>query len=91
MNVTIGSISARCASCGAREFEMAVPAEPLTARSVLVCAGCCSRVQHRDLIYQVGDEAVRQANDALSILRRRYEAQRERLAVRTAREARRAN
>jgi len=80
MRIQYGHIRGWCIRCGATEFNLVKPAEELTLRSKLRCAACGALTLHREVTYRIGDEAVRQANDAIAQLKRRYKRQRERLA-----------
>ena len=64
MIVKVRDIAARCLVCRRDEFEPSSP-EPLKARSMLRCAGCGAGYTYVQLIDQIGEEAMRRANEAL--------------------------
>jgi hypothetical protein len=81
MQVRYGNISAWCNSCASQHFELAAPAEPLRAASPLACLRCRAEVTHGELMGQIGDEAVRQARDAMATLKSRRAEYRRRIEL----------
>ena len=62
--VTIGRITAHCPLCGAKDFAPAMqPADE--HRESFICVACRTETFRRVLIDQIGQEAMRRANDAL--------------------------
>ena len=70
MEIRIGEIVASCERCGATEFEQLSPG-PLRLASELRCTACDSRVKYLALLDQIGEEAMRRANQAIDELKRR--------------------
>jgi hypothetical protein len=66
----VGDVTAKCRSCGGVEFEPVVAAE-LRLGSVLACSGCRATATYHELLDQIGEEAMRRANEALRQLRRK--------------------
>lgn len=69
MKLAVGEIAARCPSCGANEFDTL--SEPLGSHSELVCLACGTGTTYETLVTQIGEQAMKQANDALAKLRNR--------------------
>jgi hypothetical protein len=67
MKLTVGQIEARCAACAGREFE--VRGGPLAIQSELFCLGCGVGTHYETLVNQIGEQAMKQANEALAKLR----------------------
>ena len=70
MRVSIGDISAQCTRCGCGEFE-SLSVAPLRLAPELKCAQCGSRVRYLALLDQIGEEAMRRANQAIDELKKR--------------------
>lgn len=70
MIVRIRDIAAWCVSCGGGEFEP-FSAQPLSLETKLKCTACGARYTHLQLIDQIGEEAMRRANNALEELQKR--------------------
>ena len=70
MRVSIGDISAQCARCGCGEFE-SLSAAPLRLATELRCGQCGSMVRYLALLDQIGEEAMRRANQAIDELKKR--------------------
>lgn len=70
MRVSIGDISAQCARCGGGEFEP-LSAAPLRLATELKCAQCGNKVRYLALLDQIGEEAMRRANQAIDELKKR--------------------
>jgi hypothetical protein len=65
--VSIGDVTARCRECSGTEFEPVVSGE-LRLTTVLACKRCSTTVTYRELIEQIGEEAMKRANEALDNL-----------------------
>jgi hypothetical protein len=70
MIVSIGDIAAGCVACGGGEFEP-LSAEPLRLASTLKCSVCGASYTYLQLIDQIGDEAMRRANNGLDYLQKK--------------------
>ena len=70
MIISIGDITARCPRCQGSEFE-ALTAGPLRLASELECSGCGERVRYLALLDQIGEEAMRRANEAIDALKKK--------------------
>jgi hypothetical protein len=70
MLVAVRDIAARCRECGETDFTPAAAGE-LRLTSVLICTACDERSTYRELLEQIGEEAIRRANDAIERLKRR--------------------
>jgi hypothetical protein len=70
MQINIGDISAACKRCGGTEFEP-LSAGRLRLASEMRCVGCGTRVKYLALLDQIGEEAMRRANEAIEELKKR--------------------
>jgi hypothetical protein len=70
MRVTIGDITAHCDGCGATEFDLLSPGA-LRLTSELRCNGCGERCKYLALLDQIGEEAMRRANEAIAELKKK--------------------
>ena len=70
MLVAVRDIAARCRKCGKTDFKPLAAGE-LRLSTVLACAACGERATYRDLLEQIGEEAIKRANDAIARLKRR--------------------
>jgi hypothetical protein len=70
MIVSVGDVTAKCRSCGGVDFEPVVAAK-LRLGSVLACSRCKSPATYRELLDQIGEEAMRRANEAMQQLRKK--------------------
>ena len=70
MIVNVHDVTAKCEGCGAKEFDPVLGGE-LELESVLVCRSCGARTSYRNLLDQIGEEAMSQANKALADLKRK--------------------
>jgi hypothetical protein len=70
MDIRIGEIVASCERCGAKEFAPLAPG-PLRPGSDLRCSACGATVRYVALLDQIGEEAMRRANQAIEELRAR--------------------
>lgn len=81
MQLQYGDISAWCQRCGSQQFELLAPEKGLQAKTVFGCLSCGAKAAHGDLLCQIGDEAVRRANDAMALLKARHAEHRKRIAL----------
>jgi hypothetical protein len=70
MLVAVRDIAARCRKCGKTDFEPILPGA-LRLTTPMACTGCGERTTYRDLLEQIGEEAIRRANDAIARLKGR--------------------
>ena len=70
MLVAVRDIAARCRKCGGTDFRPLAAGE-LRLDTAMACSGCGERTTYRDLLEQIGEEAIRRANEAIERLRRR--------------------
>jgi DNA-directed RNA polymerase subunit RPC12/RpoP len=70
MLISIGDITAACPRCGGKEFEPQSEA-PLRLATELKCPACGGKVKYLVLLDQIGEEAMRRANQALEELKKR--------------------
>jgi hypothetical protein len=70
MKVNIRDITACCRRCNGEEFEP-LQAGDLRLASELKCSGCAARYTYLQLLDQIGEEALRRANQALDELKRK--------------------
>jgi hypothetical protein len=70
MLVAVRDIAARCRKCGKTDFRPLGSAE-LRLTSAMACNGCGERTTYRDLLEQIGEEAIRRANEAFARLKGR--------------------
>ncbi|HYX63718.1 MAG TPA: hypothetical protein VE935_05805 [Burkholderiales bacterium] len=70
MQVAVRDIAARCRRCGSTDFAPAAGSD-LRLTSVLACSGCGERATYRELLEQIGEEAIRRANESIERLKRR--------------------
>jgi hypothetical protein len=69
MLVAVRDIAARCRKCGNTDFR--APQGPLRLTSPLSCSACGEPAVYRELLEQIGEEAIRRANEAIERLKRR--------------------
>jgi len=72
VKLSVGHIEARCPGCGSHEFE--VKGGPLAIQSELFCLGCGVATPYEALVNQIGEQAMKQANEALAKLGNRKNA-----------------
>ena len=70
MVVSIHDIAAWCVSCGSGKFDPVSPGE-LRLESLLKCSGCGAGYTYRQLLDQIGEEAIRRANMSMDELQKR--------------------
>jgi hypothetical protein len=70
MLVAVRDIAARCRRCGKTDFQLLSVGE-LRLATAMACSGCGERTTYRDLLEQIGEEAIRRANESLDLLKRR--------------------
>ena len=66
--MSIRGIQARCPGCGGASFHPRGSGE-LHAQSELACTGCGLKSSYEDLLEQIGQQAMQQANDAIARLK----------------------
>jgi hypothetical protein len=69
MIVRIHDIVAVCPRCGADDFEQ-TSSPPLRLPSELQCTGCGAKTRYLALLDQIGEEAIRRANEAIENLKK---------------------
>ena len=70
MIVSIGDITARCPSCGGTQFEP-LSTDRVRLSSEFRCRGCGTTARYLALLDQIGEEAMRRANEAIEALRKK--------------------
>jgi hypothetical protein len=70
MLVAVRDIAARCRKCGKTDFKPLAAGE-LRLTTAMACTGCGDRTTYRELLEQIGEEAIKRANDAIARLKRR--------------------
>ena len=70
MEINIGDITANCARCGGDDFQP-LSSGPLRLATELKCNACGHKVKYLVLLDQIGEEAMRRANQAIDELKRR--------------------
>jgi hypothetical protein len=70
MLVAVRDIAARCRKCGKTDFKPIVPGTPRLT-TPMACTGCGERTTYRELLEQIGEEAIKRANDAIARLKGR--------------------
>ena len=70
MIISIGDITAACPRCEGTDFEP-LSAGPLRLATELKCTACGARVKYLALLDQIGEEAMRRANEAIDALKKR--------------------
>jgi len=63
-----GDVTARCRACGGVKFEPLLEGQ-LELASVLVCSRCRATTTYRELLEQIGEEAMKRANESLDKLK----------------------
>lgn len=69
MHVSVGDITASCPKCEGTDFESA-PGGALRLTSELKCAGCGAKHKYLVLLDQIGEEAMRRAENAIDALKK---------------------
>ena len=69
MQVSIRDVTAKCPTCGSTEFDST--RESLRLTTLLRCSQCGTTTSYRDLLHQIGEEAMRRANEALDELKKK--------------------
>ena len=70
MIVSIGDITAHCERCRGTEFDVLSPGA-LRLTSELRCKGCGANFKYLALLDQIGEEAMRRANEAIGELKKK--------------------
>lgn len=69
MIVQVHDITAVCPHCGGTQFQP-LSAGPLRLPSELRCIGCGAKTRYLTLLDQIGEEAMRRANEAIEELKK---------------------
>lgn len=69
MRISIHDITAACPRCGGIDFEPLTKGA-LRLPSELRCAGCGARTRYLALLDQIGEEAMRRANQSIEALKK---------------------
>jgi len=70
MLINIGDIAAACPHCGGNGFD-SLSAGPLRLATELKCSECGEKVKYLLLLDQIGEEAMRRANQAIDELKKK--------------------
>jgi hypothetical protein len=70
MIVSVRDITARCRECGGSDFKASNGAEP-KLDTVMACSGCGAKASYRELLDQIGEEAIKRANQAIEDLKKK--------------------
>jgi hypothetical protein len=70
MNVSVRDVTAKCPACRGTEFETLL-GEALRLTTLLQCSHCGAKSTYRELLDQIGEEAMRRANRALDDLKKK--------------------
>jgi hypothetical protein len=73
MIISVGDFQAMCPGCGGTEFD-SVSRSELLPQSELACSGCGRKSTYHDLLEQIGERAMKQANESLAKLKGRKDA-----------------
>lgn len=70
MIIRIGDITAHCERCRKTDFDLLSPGA-LRLTSELRCTACGTKCKYLGLLDQIGEEAMRRANDAIEGLKKK--------------------
>jgi hypothetical protein len=70
MIIGVGDVEAHCPGCGGVEFA-SIPKKELRTDTELTCSACGRKSTYHDLLEQIGERAMKQANASLAKLRGR--------------------
>lgn len=70
MIVSVRDITAKCRSCGGTDFAPSGGGEANLA-TTMTCTRCAAATTYRELLEQIGEEAIRRANEAIEGLRKK--------------------
>ena len=70
MIISIGDITAHCPRCGGTAFDPQSEG-PLRLASEFKCSACGAGVRYLALLDQIGEEAMRRANEAIDALKKK--------------------
>jgi len=70
MIVAVRDITAHCRKCGKTDFQLLSGGEPRLT-SAMACSSCGQRTTYRELLEQIGEEAMKRANEALAALKKK--------------------
>ena len=68
MKLSVGHIAARCLRCGCAQFD-AQDTAALSSDSILTCSSCGAKNAYHELMHQIGEQAIKEANESLARLR----------------------
>lgn len=71
MEFRVGSITAKCLTCGCTTFEASARETPGRRHSTYCCALCKAATSYSELILQIGHESARRTKARLSLQRER--------------------
>jgi hypothetical protein len=69
MLVSVGDINARCKGCGGTDFKALRQGE-LRLTSLMTCTACDRVTSYLDLLDDIGEQAMRRANESLTKLKK---------------------
>lgn len=70
MIVSVRDVAAKCPGCGGMQFTPLAPGA-LHPDSPMKCDGCGAETTYRGLLEQIGEEAMRRANESLAALKKK--------------------
>jgi hypothetical protein len=70
VKVSVRDVTAKCPACAGTEFESLL-GEALRLTTLLQCSNCSAKSTYRELLDQIGEEAMRRANRAIEELKRK--------------------
>jgi len=72
MIIGVGDVEAQCPACGGVQFD-SMPRSELRTDIELTCSACGRKSTYHDLLEQIGERAMKQANESLARLRGRQD------------------
>jgi hypothetical protein len=70
MIVSVRDVVAKCPGCGETQFTPLAPGA-LQPATRMKCDGCGAQTTYRELLEQIGEEAMRRANESLAALKKK--------------------
>jgi hypothetical protein len=70
MIVSVRDITARCGECGGSDFTARNGAKP-KLETVMTCSACGAKTSYLELLDQIGEEAMKRANQAIEDLKKK--------------------
>jgi hypothetical protein len=70
MIVAVRDITAHCTKCGKTDFRVLARGE-LRLTTAMACNACDARTTYRELLEQIGEEAIKRANAAIEALKKK--------------------